>query len=184
VACNEQNFEAGRRYLAAALELIAPGEASLTAVGGLSGSGKSTWARRAAPGLGAAPGAVVLRSDEVRKRLFGAGATDPLPAEAYAREAGERVYRHMFEEARACVRAGRAVVLDAAFLEPERRAGAEALAQGLGVRFDGVWLEVEPATLRDRIALRRGDASDADLKVLEAQLERDTGPIAWRRGRG
>lgn len=184
VACNERDFALGRRYLAAALALIEPGRTSLTAVGGLSGSGKSTWARRAGPGLGPAPGAVILRSDEIRKRLFGVGATEQLPKAAYARDVGERVYARMFEEARACVEAGRAVLLDAAFLEPERRAAAEAVARELKVPFDGVWLDVEPEVLRARVAGRRGDASDADLPVLEAQLGRDLGPIAWRRAAG
>ena len=59
-------------YLAAAQDHLAPTAATLTAVGGLSGSGKSTLARRLAPRLGWAPGAVLLRSDEVRKRLFDA----------------------------------------------------------------------------------------------------------------
>lgn len=184
VACNGGDFAEARRYLEAALELIAPAPASLTAVGGLSGSGKTTWARRRAPELGAAPGAVILRTDEIRKRIWGAGALDPLPPEAYAPDVGVRVYGLMFDEARAGLKAGRAVLLDAAFLKPQERDAAGALAREAGVRFDGVWLDVAPDELRRRIAARTGDASDADLEVLETQLARDLGEIGWRREPG
>ena len=184
VACNAGDFAEGRRYLEAALELIEPEPASLTAVGGLSGSGKTTWARRRAPELGAAPGAVILRTDEIRKRLWGAGATEPLPPDAYAPEVGLRVYALMFDEARACLKAGCAVILDAAFLKPEEREAAGTLARDAGVAFDGVWLDAAPDELRRRIAARTGDASDADLKVLEGQLARDLGEIGWRREPG
>ena len=43
----------------------------LVAVGGFSGTGKSRLARELAPFLGAAPGARVVRSDVIRKRLCG-----------------------------------------------------------------------------------------------------------------
>lgn len=49
------------------------------AIGGLSGAGKPTLARRLAPGLGRGPGAIVLRSDITRKRRFGAEPTERLP---------------------------------------------------------------------------------------------------------
>lgn len=184
VACYAGDFAEARRYLEAALELIAPAPASLTAVGGLSGSGKTTWARRRAPQVGAAPGAVILRTDEIRKRIWGAGALDPLPPEAYAADIGARVYGLMFDEARAGLKAGRAVLLDAAFLKPQERDAAAALASEAGVSFDSIWLEVAPDELRRRIAARTGDASDADLAVLEGQLARDLGEIGWRREPG
>ena len=184
VACYAGDFAEARRYLDAALALIEPAPASLTAVGGLSGSGKTTWARRRAPELGAAPGAVILRTDEVRKRIWGAGALDPLPPRAYAPDVGARVYGLLLDEARACLKAGRAVLLDAAFLKPQERDAAEAVAREAGVPFDGVWLDADPDALRRRIAERTGDASDADLKVLEGQLQRDLGEIAWRREPG
>ena len=45
----------------------------------------------------------------------------------------------------------------------------------------GVWLEAAPDVLRGRVASRTGDASDADVAVLEAQLDRDAGEIGWER---
>ena len=181
VTVHQGETELARRYVAAAGAHLEPAPATLTVVGGRSGSGKSRHARRIAPGLGAKPGAVVLRSDEIRKRLWGRGPLERLPKAAYAREEGVRVYGAMFEAARACLRAGRAVVLDAAFLDPAERSQAEALAREVGAPFDGIWMEAEPEVLRARVAARTGDASDADVGVLERQLARDLGAVTGRR---
>jgi aminoglycoside phosphotransferase family enzyme/predicted kinase len=179
VQAHSHDLEAARAYLDAALEHLQPHKAGLLAVGGLSGSGKSTFARLAAPGLGASPGAVVLRSDEIRKRLCGAGPLEALPAQAYAREMSPKVYAQMFQEAALALTAGRWVVLDAVFLDPTERDQARALAAAAGVAFEGVWLQADTELMRGRVAKRVGDASDADLTVLDGQLDRDPGPIDW-----
>ena len=169
----------GRAYLQAALDHLSPPPASLTAIGGRSGSGKSTVARALAPGLGAEPGAVILRTDEIRKRLWGAGPHDRLPAEAYAAEASQAVYAALIAEAQAALQAGRAVILDAVFLKPAERDAAEALAQGCGVPFTGVWLEAPADVLQARVTGRTGDASDANVAVVAAQLAMGAGEIDW-----
>ncbi|ENZ81520.1 MULTISPECIES: bifunctional aminoglycoside phosphotransferase/ATP-binding protein [Caulobacter] len=173
--------EAARAYLQTALEHLAPKPVSLIAAGGLSGSGKSTFSRVCAPGLGSAPGAVVLRTDEIRKRLWGVPALERLPREAYTPEMSARTYDQLFGDAALCLKAGRSVVLDAVFLKPEERARAEVLARDHDVAFQGVWLEAPPEVLRARVAARVNDASDADVAVLENQLSRDTGEIGWRK---
>ncbi|PVM87111.1 AAA family ATPase [Caulobacter radicis] len=173
--------EAARAYLATAIEHLAPKPVSLVATGGLSGSGKSTFARVCAPGLGAAPGAVVLRTDEIRKRLWNVPSLQRLPKEAYTAEVSDKVYDELFRDAELVLKAGRSVVVDAVFIKPEQRARAEALATKLDVAFQGVWLEAPADVLRARVAARVNDASDADVAVLESQLTRDTGDIDWRR---
>lgn len=173
--------EAARAYLATAIEHLAPKPVSLVATGGLSGSGKSTFARVCAPGLGAAPGAVVLRTDEIRKRLWNVPSLQRLPKEAYTAEVSDKVYDELFRDAELVLKAGRSVVVDAVFIKPEQRARAEALAKKLDVAFQGVWLEAPADVLRARVAARVNDASDADVAVLESQLVRDTGDIDWRR---
>ena len=180
VSAHMGQMDEARAYLAAALRHLEPGAVSLTAVGGLSGSGKSTFARALAPALGAPPGAVVLRSDEIRKRLWGRAPSERLPAEAYSAEQSVRVYGQMLREAELILAAGRAVVLDAVFLRPEERAAAEDLARRAGVPFDGVWLQASPQVMAARIEARVGDASDAHRRVLDEQLARDPGPITWR----
>ncbi len=125
---------------------------------------------------------MVLRSDEIRKRLWGCAPLERLPPQAYAAGTSEQVYARMLDEGRLVLAAGRAVVLDAVFLRPEERTAAELLAREAGVSFDGLWLDADPAVMAERIEQRTDDASDVDIRVLEEQLTRDPGPISWRRG--
>lgn len=180
VCAHSGEAELGRRYLAAAQAHLAPTRPVLAAVGGRSGSGKSSVARRIAPALGAAPGAVILRSDEIRKRQAGVAPTEPAPRAAYTPAADAAVFEALFATAETLLKAGRAVVLDATFLRPEARARAEALAQSAGVAFHGLWLEAPAEVLEARVAARQGDASDADVAVLRNQLTRDPGAMDWR----
>jgi predicted kinase len=170
-----------RRYFDLARDLLAPRAPRLLAVGGLSGTGKSTIAAILAGRIGHAPAARVLRSDVIRKRQFGVAPERRLPAEAYAPETTRRVYAALEAEARSAIDAGCSVVIDAVAAKAEERAAFAALAQRLGVRFDGVWLEAPPEILRGRIGARRNDASDADLAVLEKQLGYDLGALDWHR---
>ena len=181
VQAHSGDLEGASAYLDAGLAHLAPPPPKLTAVGGLSGSGKSTFARLIAPGLGASPGAVVLRTDEIRKRLLGVAPDASLPASVYSPAFYAEVYDTLFAEARALLDAGRAVVVDATFIQPELRDRAARLAQEAGVPFHGVWLEAAPEVLAHRIEGREGDASDATVATLKMQLDRDVGPIDWVR---
>ena len=168
-----------RAYLQAGLDHLSPGPAALIAIGGLSGSGKSSVARALAPGLGAEPGAIILRSDEIRKRLWGVGPKDRLPPDAYGPQGSERVYRVMIDEARRLLAAGRTVILDAVFLRRAERDAARALAAASAVSFIGAWLEAPAEVLRARVRVRAGDASDADERVVDEQVRLATGVIDW-----
>ena len=169
------------RYLAFAAAALAPPPPCLVAIGGLQGTGKTTLARALAPLLGAAPGALILRSDEIRKRLAGRAPEDRLPPEAYTRAATEPVYAALEQGAATAIAGGHAAIADAVFLDPAERARIEAIAAAAGVPFHGLWLEAPLVLLEARLAARRGDASDADVAVLRAAAARDPGPITWRR---
>lgn len=171
----------GVPYLAAAERYLAPAPPRLLAVGGLQGTGKTRLARALAPRLGASPGALHLRSDEIRKRLAGVAPEQKLPPGGYGAAASEAAYAEMLRAARAGLAAGRSVVLDAVFLRPAQREAASRLAAESGVPFTGLWLEAPLATLRARVAARVGDASDADAAVVEAASRLDPGPIDWHR---
>src|SRR5512133_3178659 len=56
-----------RSYFHTSRAVLDPQPCRLLAIGGLSGSGKSTIAKRLAPRLGTRPGARILRSDVIRK---------------------------------------------------------------------------------------------------------------------
>lgn len=168
-----------RAYVEAAIEHLIPVPPVLAAVGGFSGSGKSSFSRAIAPQLGASPGAVILRTDEVRKRLLNMPPTATAGASSYAPAAYARTYDELFANARALLKAGRAVVLDASFIDPETRSRAEALALDAGVPFHAAWLEAPPEVLAARVATRTGDASDATVAILHEQLARGAGPMGW-----
>ncbi len=157
-----------RTYLAAAIDYLRPATPLIVAVGGLQGTGKSTLARALAPGLGPAPGALIPRSDEIRKRLHGVAPEAKLPPEAYTDAASARVFAELTREAEAAARAGHAVIADATFIDPHHRAALRNAATAAGVPFLGLWLEAPLDVLAARIAGRSNDASDATLAVLEA----------------
>lgn len=167
----------GLAYLARAEAMLRPAPARLVAIGGLQGTGKTRLARALAPELGAAPGALHLRSDEIRKRQAGVAPEHRLPPAAYTAEASARVFAELAALAGAAVAAGHAVVADAVFQRPEERAAIAAAAAGRP--FTGIWLAAPLAVLAARIARRRGDASDADAAVLAATAARDPGPVTW-----
>jgi aminoglycoside phosphotransferase family enzyme/predicted kinase len=170
-----------RRYFACARAFMAPDEPVLVAVGGLSGSGKTTVSAALAPALGRVPGAVHLRSDIERKRLFRIGDTDRLPASAYTKEAGDEVYARLRDKAGRALRAGASVVVDAVHADPVERAAIEAVAGENRASFIGIWLEAPESVLLKRVATRTGDASDADADVVRRQLAHEVGRIGWHR---
>jgi len=172
VAAHSGDLAQSQAYVEAAIAHLSPPPPVLAAVGGFSGTGKTTFARAIAPGLGAAPGAVVLRTDEVRKRLAGVGPVERLPRDIYTPDFYARVYETLFSDAKAMLKAGRAVVLDATFTEAPMRARAEALAAACGAPFHGAWLTAPLDVLEARVAKRVGDASDADVQVLRDQAAR------------
>jgi len=170
-------LEDARAYLAAASDHLGPRpEPRLIAIGGRSGSGKTTLARALAARLGA----VVLRSDAIRKGLHGVAETERLPPEAYTREASAEVYEAMHARAMLAMSGGMTVILDAAHLDPAEREAAAEVARATGRRFDGLWLEGRAGALKERVAARQGDASDADVGVVAAQFARDTGAMHWK----
>lgn len=177
----EEQAEEARQYLALALALLSPPPPRLIAVGGLSGTGKSTLARALAPSFGAAPGAAVLRSDLIRKEMAGVEPATRLPTESYTREASFAVYARLYERAAQILAAGHAVVTDAVFADPAEREAIEAVARAANVPFQGLWLEGSQSTLESRITARRGDASDATVEVLRRQTNFDLGKMGWTR---
>jgi predicted kinase len=168
-----------RRYLELAARLLEPPAPRLIAIGGLSGSGKSTLAARLAPSIGAAPGALLVRSDVVRKSLFGVPALERLGPEAYEAEVSRNVYARMTRRALAAVTAGQSVILDAVYADPAARGGIERAARDADVAFTGLWLEAPPEILAARIQSRHHDVSDATVDVLHRQLRADAGQVGW-----
>jgi uncharacterized protein len=166
-------------YLTAAGGYSRPHAPVVIAIGGLPGTGKSTLARAVAPSLGAAPGALVLRSDEIRKRQHGVSPEQRLPRTAYTEDKSIAVFNEIASLAETASRSGHVVIADATFLDLAHRSLMEAAAARAGVPFLGVWLSAPLPVLEQRIAARTGDASDATVEVLHAAAPNDPGPGTW-----
>jgi predicted kinase len=123
----------------------------------------------------------VIRSDILRKRLFGYPPETKLPGSAYASEVTERVYRALQDQATVSLAAGYTTIIDATFLRADERQRILACANLARLPFIGIWLEAPSDVLMARIDNRGKDASDADMEVLKQQLKIDPGPIEWNR---
>jgi aminoglycoside phosphotransferase family enzyme/predicted kinase len=179
-ACRQQELrELARQYLAMAEQLLHPPSPSLIAIGGFSGSGKSTLALALAPMVGAIPGALVLRSDEIRKRLCGVAPLQPLGAEGYTPLVSERVYATLADRAAVILRAGHTAIVDAVYARSADRQAIERLAGDASVPFVGLWIDAPESTLMTRAAQRRNDPSNADAQVVGRQLAEGAGTIDW-----
>jgi aminoglycoside phosphotransferase family enzyme/predicted kinase len=162
----EPGAPAAAAYARQALGWTATGSAALSITHGLPGSGKSFVSQQ----LLEARGAIRIRSDVERKRLHGLDAlarSHETGLAIYTPDATRRTYARMFELARVALQAGWPVVLDAAFLTRAERQQARQLAVQLQVPFSILACDAPAALLRDRLAARTNDASEADVHVLE-----------------
>ena len=165
--------------LDAAVDFLEVVPVKLVVLGGLSGTGKSTLARAIAPELRRSPGAVVLRSDVIRKTLCGVDETDRLSEASYSKEINARVYATIAERAQILLRNGHSVIADAVYGQPEERRQIESVARSASVELQAVWLDAPLAMLEQRITARRGDASDATAAVLHRQSMSIDPPDNW-----
>ena len=182
----ESREEARRRatsYVLLARDYLERERPQLIAIGGLSGSGKSSVAQALAPHLGVFPGAVHVRSDVERKRLFGVERGRAAARPAYAAEVSDIVYTMCRKRALMALEGGHSVIVDAVHAKKEERDAVAEIAARAGAAFTGIWLDATAETMRQRIAARTGDVSDATPDVLDEQLSYDLGPADIRRHR-
>jgi predicted kinase len=165
-------------------ELLRPAAPRLVAIGGLSGTGKSTLARLIAARKGRAPGARVLRSDVFRKRLAGVSPETRLPPAHYSAQNDAETWEALFQSADDHLACGNSVILDAVFMRRAERDVAEMLAQRHRLPFTGIWLEAPERDRLARVAARANDASDAGPEVVRDQSRRSVGELGyWHRMR-
>ena len=176
---NSKTVEGVQAYARLAESCLQRERPHLLAIGGLSGSGKSTVARNVAASIGAIPGALVLRSDVERKRMFNVAETEALPPEAYGQDITRKVYEHLWRKAGWALGAGHSVIVDAVQAMAHERARVEEIAASYEAGFTGVWLRAPADTLRQRVKARVNDASDADENVVRRQLDYDIGAMGW-----
>ena len=138
---------------------------------GVSAVGKSHVAMRMVEALGA----IRLRSDVERKRLFGEQATQQagqLQQGIYTGEASQKTYEHLHQQAGIILRAGFPAVIDATYLKQAQRQAAADVASETGVPFLILDCNAPDAVIASWLAQRQADQndpSDATLEVVAAQ---------------
>lgn len=159
------------RYLELADKFTRPARRSLVMTSGLSGSGKTTVARYVASIMGA----IHLRSDVERKRLFGLGLEESSHArgmDIYTKDANVRTFGRLERLAYEVLDNGYPVVVDATFIERDLRRRFERLARKCNVPWAIVECTAPENTVKQRLANRHGDASEAGFEQFLAQRER------------
>jgi aminoglycoside phosphotransferase family enzyme/predicted kinase len=172
-------MQSARGYFELARLAIHPPAPTLVAIGGLSGTGKSVLARALAPDVAPPPGAVVLRTDVLRKQMAGVNETDRLPASAYQPETTAKIYDILVQRAGHVLSQGHSVVVDAVFAHERERAAIHDAARRLNVGFVGLFLVTDLATRLSRVGRREKDASDATPDIAGLQENYDIGAVDW-----
>lgn len=138
---------------------------------GVSAVGKSHVAMRLVEALGA----IRLRSDVERKRVFGeqnSEAAGELQAGIYSSDASQATYQRLHQLAAVILRAGFPVVIDATYLKQAQRQAAAEVASATGVPFLILDCNAPDAVIASWLAQRQADQndpSDATLEVVTAQ---------------
>ncbi len=170
--------EAARAKLKHHLEWCAArtkrGPGRLIVMNGVSGTGKSFWARE----LLRACGAVRLRSDVLRKVQHGLSVDEasgaPVGGGLYSASKSEDLYAELARLAQGLLAEGENVIVDAACLYKRQRQALYTAAQQIDAPTTVLHLTGPEALLRERIAARNaagGDPSEADADVLAWQLK-------------
>lgn len=174
VAKAKQELKSCRSYLLLAHICLTHRRPAIIITHGLPGCGKSTFAQLALERLGA----IRIRSDVERKRLFGltalANSKAQIDADIYSEDATRRTYARLHELARDLLAAGFSVIVDAAFVLHAERESFRALAQEMAVPFVIASLQTDTVLLAERLVLRskRGnDASEAGIAVMQKLLD-------------
>lgn len=180
-AQREHALQLARAHVQLAVGELAPhGERPcLVLVGGLPGTGKSVLSR----GLAREAGFAWLRADAIRKELAG---LDPLESASagvrsglYTPEWNDRTYGECLERAKELLFSGARVLVDASFKEERRRLAFVDAARAWGVPVRLLVCTSRGELVKQRLAARTKDPSDADWTIYE-HVQRTWEPFGAR----
>lgn len=164
----EQDYwQKAKDYFSLAHQYTQPRQGQILLMSGLSGSGKSTIARRLAPQLNA----LHLRSDAVRKHLAGiplysSGGETP---HIYTPAMTKQTYDRLAELGVTLAQAGWTVILDAKYDQVTLREQVIHKAEVAHIPVRILFCTAPVAVLRARLQNRQGDISDATPDLLSSQ---------------
>ncbi len=154
-------------YYQLAWHYTQPQKPRLILMSGFSASGKSTIGKVIAKNLNA----IQIRSDAVRKHLAGIDLNQTGSLDIYSLEMSQKTFARLAELARILITLGYPVILDARYDKYAWREPLLTYAQNLQIPFHIVHCHAPIEVLKQRIAARKGDISDATIEVLNAQIE-------------
>lgn len=153
-------------YYQLAWQYTQPRAGRLLLMSGLSGSGKSTIARKLALELGA----IHIRSDAVRKHLAGVPLLERGGAELYTPAMTSQTYDRLLNLGVTLAKDGYTVILDAKYDRQLLREEAIAQANHQGLPLTILHCSAPLAVLQQRLEERTGDIADATAQLLPTQV--------------
>jgi len=165
-AVKEESAKTAAGYYTQAWEYTKPRQGQLFLMSGLSGSGKSTTAKQLARHVGA----ILIRSDAVRKHLGGVPLSERGGDDLYTPEMTQKTYARLLELGLMLASGGFTVILDAKYDRTALRMDAINQAQARQIPLTILNCTAPVEVLRDRLSSRTGDIADATADLLESQL--------------
>ena len=159
-----------QHYLDLTQTYATPQTPQLLLMHGVSGTGKSYLSQL----LLDHTGVIRVRSDVERKRIFRELSLKGEKLDMYGAEMNVRTHNALIDLTRVLLTAGYSVVVDATFIRQRARNEFRKLAESLAVETRIIACECDPKLVRARLNKRVAegtDASDADVSVMEAQLD-------------
>jgi aminoglycoside phosphotransferase family enzyme/gluconate kinase len=165
-ADKEQAKFAASKYYKMACDCTKLGQGRLIMMSGVSGSGKSTVAKK----IARQNNAIHVRSDAVRKHLAGVSLSEKGGEELYTPEMTEKTYSRLLELGVLLASVGYSVILDGKYDRQSLRQPVIAAAQKHHLPLQILHCTAPESVLRDRLDSRTGDVSDATANLLSNQL--------------
>lgn len=162
----DQSRTDGVLLLEHALEYTHVSQGHIIATCGLSGAGKSTFARKLAERIDA----VHIRSDAVRKHLAGVNLAEHGKA-IYSESHTLATYERLIELGILLAESGFSVILDAKFDLRETRATLIEKSEALSLPLRFVHCHAPADVLKKRLSQRDGDISDATEHLVDSQAK-------------
>lgn len=163
-----------REYIHLAHEYLIEEKPVLLITQGVSGTGKSTISQAVLERVGA----VRIRSDVERKRLFGFKLEDNTGSRAgqdiYSPDASKKTFSDIQVKAQQSLKAGFTTIVDATFLKQSYRDLFKSIAHKMSYGFAIMSCQASKAKIAQLIQQRNAegdDASEADVSIVEHQLE-------------